>query len=268
MNLKNTWMALFALVLCLNYASAQTEKYELKENIAYRNNPSDAYAKSRCKLDLYYPKDKGFATIVWFHGGGLTGGEKYIPEGLKNKGVAVAAVNYRLSPKANHPAYIDDAAASVAWVFDHIEEFGGDPSKIYVSGHSAGGYLALMVGLDEQYLQKYNADVNKVKAYFPISGQTITHNTVRKELGRPENVPFANEFAPLNHVKKDTPPFLLITGDRTKEIPSRYMENAYLYEALKDVGNDKITLYEEDGFDHNSVVEPACSLIIKAIKDN
>ena len=66
-----------------------------------------------------------FPTIVWFHGGGLTGGEKEIPFALKEKGFAVIGVNYRLSPKVNAPAYIEDAAAAVAWVFKYVKNYGG-----------------------------------------------------------------------------------------------------------------------------------------------
>ena len=77
----------------------------------------DAYVNERCKLDLYYPEDsENFSTVVWFHGGGLRAGNKSIPEQLKNKGIAVAGVNYRLFPKVKCPEYIRDAAAATAWV--------------------------------------------------------------------------------------------------------------------------------------------------------
>ena len=81
---------LLLLVLFLSISlSAQKTDYDTKSNISYYNtavNKSDSYINERCVLDIYYPKNKtGFATIVWFHGGGLTGGSKEIPEALKNK---------------------------------------------------------------------------------------------------------------------------------------------------------------------------------------
>lgn len=80
------------------FISAQIS-YELKEDIAYYEKAfqaSDAYVKERCKLDVYYPKDTAqVSTVIWFHGGGLENGEKHIPEGLLEKGVAVVSVNYR-----------------------------------------------------------------------------------------------------------------------------------------------------------------------------
>lgn len=102
---------------------------ERQNNIFYypdSNSVKDPYIKSQCRLDVYYPKNvKNYATIVWFHGGGITGGGKEIPKELMDKGVAVIGVGYRLSPKVHAPAYIEDAAAAVAWVFNHIEQYGG-----------------------------------------------------------------------------------------------------------------------------------------------
>jgi acetyl esterase/lipase len=92
--------------------------------------------QQRCRLDVYYPTDvKSFATVVWFHGGGLTNGNRFIPEGLKGKEIAVVAANYRLSPRVKSPAYIEDAAAAVAWTFRNIEKYGGSCNRIFVSGH-------------------------------------------------------------------------------------------------------------------------------------
>lgn len=140
------------LLVCLSFffLMSFSQEYISKEDVSYiPKGETDEYRKERCKLDIYYPSDKkDFVTVVWFHGGGLEGGEKGIPAELKNKGIAVVAPNYRLSTKAKNPAYIEDAAEAVAWVFENIASFGGDPPRhIYVSGHSAGGYLALMIGL-------------------------------------------------------------------------------------------------------------------------
>ncbi|MFA7419567.1 MAG: alpha/beta hydrolase, partial [Melioribacteraceae bacterium] len=149
-------LAYFSILLTL---FAQNNDYALKPNISYYEDSEiklDSYINERCFLDVYYPTNvKNFATVVWFHGGGLTGGNKHVPEELQNKGIAVVAVNYRLSPKAKSPSYIIDAAAAVAWVFKHIEEFGGDNKLIFISGHSAGGYLATMIGLDKRWLNQF-----------------------------------------------------------------------------------------------------------------
>ena len=154
--------------------------------------------KERCVLDLYFPEgQKGFKTIVWFHGGGLKAGKKEIPLKLKYKGFAVAGVNYRLHPKVNSPIYVDDAAAAVAWVIKNIEKFGGDRSKIYVAGHSAGGYLSCMLAMDKKYLEKHGLTPDSAAGYVPLSGHTITHLLFEKEMGLDKLDMHIGEMAPL-----------------------------------------------------------------------
>ncbi len=256
------------LFLCALYLQAQGN-YETIKDISYAPAmEEDAYRLERCKLDIYYPTfKKEFATIVWFHGGSLEAGEKFFPEELKAQGFAIIAVNYRLSPKATNPAYTDDAAAAVAWTFANIEQYGGSKSRIYVSGHSAGGYLALMLCLDKRFLGKYGVDADKVAAYLPVSGQTTTHYTIRKERGLSKDLPIIDEYAPSNQSRKETSPLLLITGDRTLEMAARYEENAHLEAVLKSVGNTKVKLIEMQGFDHGTIVDPACIYIRNYIKN-
>ena len=242
--------------------------YVLKENVSYydaKTQASDAYIRERCKLDVYYPKDTtGMATAIWFHGGGLENGEKHIPEGLLKKGIIVVTVNYRMHPKVKHPEYIEDAAAAVAWTFNNIADFNGDPKKIFVTGHSAGGYLASMVGFDKHYLNKHGINADDIAGLIPFSGHTITHFTVRKEMGIEGTQPIIDEYAPLFHVRNDAPPTLLITGNRELELLGRYEENAYFYRMLKVIEHPDVTLMELDGYGHN-MVYPAVPLLLDFI---
>jgi len=247
---------------------AQKLEYETKSNIQYYNttiNKSDAYINERCVLDIYYPKNtKDFATIVWFHGGGLTGGSKEIPEALKNKGFAIIGVNYRLSPKVKAVKCIEDAAAAIAWAFNNITSYGGDAAQIFVSGHSAGAYLALINGLDKKWLQKEGIDANKIAGLIPFSSQCITHFEIRRENGIPEKQPTIDVFAPLYHVRSDAPPLLLITGDRELEMLGRYEENAYMERMMKLVGHKATKLYELDGYGHG-MTEPGFPLLVNEV---
>lgn len=261
----------FSFVVYFQTLSAQTGiDYKFDNDILYRTTEEaeqDKYIAERCKLDIYYPATtKNFTTVVWFHGGGITSGNKHIPEKLMNKGIAVIGVNYRLSPKAKCPAYIEDAAAAVAWTFKNIKKYGGDPDKIVVSGHSAGGYLASMVGLDKTYLESYGIDANNIAMLIPFSGHTITHFTVREEQGIKGTQPIIDKFAPLFHVRDDAPPLILITGDRELEMLGRYEENAYMYRMMKVAGNEKTKLYELDSFDHGGMASPALEILLKEIK--
>lgn len=259
-------------ILLLAFATtafAQESKYETKQNVPYYDDATrqaDEYLAERCVLDVYYPKDvKSFATIVWFHGGGLHGGNKSIPAALKEKGIAVVAVNYRLYPQAKAPQYIEDAAAAVAWVFKNIESLGGDPARIFISGHSAGGYLTSMVGLDKRWLKVHNIDANQIAGLIPFSGHAITHMTVREERGIKDTQPVVDDLAPLYHVRPDAPPLLLITGDREREMLGRYEENAYLMRMMKVAGHKDTRLFELDGYGHG-MAEPAFPLLLEEVQ--
>ncbi len=258
------------LTLGLQILSAQEKTtYFLQADIPYYSNEaqSDEYIAERCKLDIYYPTNKeNYSTVVWFHGGGITSGNKHIPEKLMEQGIAVIAVNYRLHPKAECPEYIEDAAAAVAWTFNNIENYGGNPDKIVVSGHSAGGYLTSMVGLDKSYLEKYEIDANRIAMLIPFSGHTITHMTVRKERSIPDTQPVVDEFAPLFHARADAPPLILITGDREREMLGRYEENAYMWRMMKVAGHEETKLYELDSFNHGGMASPAFEILLNEIK--
>jgi len=266
--MKRSFFAVLFIFLYTGHSYAQ-QQYVTEKNIDYYGDSvskTDKYIASQCTLDLYYPKDgKNFATIIWFHGGGLTGGKKEIPQALMDKGYAVVGVEYRFSPRVSAPAYIEDAAAAVAWVFRHIEKYAGNHHLIFVSGHSAGAYLGMMITLNKKYLSKYGIDADSIAGLIPFSGQAVTHFTVRKERGIKETQPIIDEYAPLYFVRKDAPPMLLITGDREMELYGRYEENAYLWRMMKLAGHQRTRLYELQGFDHGGMAQPAFPLLLKEV---
>ncbi|MCW8850306.1 MAG: alpha/beta hydrolase [Melioribacteraceae bacterium] len=245
--------------------------YQTESEILYYDGDTDKideYMNEQCRLELYYPQNQpDYSTVVWFHGGGLKAGTNIIPEELKNQNIAIASVRYRLYPKISSPTYIKDAAAAVAWVFKNIQKYGGDPNKIFVSGHSAGGYLASMIGLDKKWLSEHNIDANDIAGLIPFSGHTITHFTVREERGIPGEQPIIDELAPLFHIRSDAPPLVLITGDRELELLGRYEENAYLMRMMKVIGHEKTTLYELQGFDHVGMVKPANFILLNYVSE-
>lgn len=229
----------------------------------------NAYREERCKLDLRFPENrKGFPTIVFFHGGGLTGGEKAIPAQLGDKEIAVVAPNYRLSgERAKCPDYIEDAAAAVAWTLKNIASYGGDPKKVFVSGMSAGGYLSAMVGMAPKYLAAHGCSNTQLAGVYPISGQMTTHFQIKNERGIPNAMTVIDEFAPMYYVGKDLPPLLFVTGDRDFDMPARAEENAFLAALLKRVaGNENVKFYELGGMDHGQAILGA-ALVEKQVKE-
>ena len=258
--------------LCAQQDNKTTTVYTTLKNIPYRDHASATdlesvnYMRERCRLDLYHPQQiKNFSTVVWFHGGGLKAGNRTIPAGLKKQGIAVVAVNYRLSPRVTSPAWIEDTAAAVAWTLKNIENYGGSSKKVFVSGHSAGGYLTSMVGLDKRWLAAHDIDANQIAGLIPYSGHAITHFTVRAEHGIDAKQPVVNELAPLYHVRQDAPPLLLITGDRELEMLGRYEENAYLWRMMKVAGHPATELRELKGYNHGQMAKPAHPFLLKFI---
>jgi acetyl esterase/lipase len=252
--------ALFALLAhpLPSYADEPGTPKSLAD-LAYKTGEKlTEYETARCKLDLYLPPGgKNFATLVWFHGGALKAGAKdggqtpVIARALAADGLAVASVNYRLSPKATYPAYLEDAAAASAWVRAHIAEHGGDPAKIFISGHSAGGWLALMLAMDARWLKPHGLTPDSFAGYIPLSGQTMTHYTVREERGIGKETIIADEAAPVYYCRKDTPPMLVLAGDH--DMAARSEENEYLVAVLEGAGNKRVTFRQIPDRTHGSI---------------
>ena len=252
---------LVLLVLIMASVTALAQGYQQVNDIPYTVK-TDAYSLERLKLDVYHPEGvTDCPVVVWFHGGGLEGGNKEIPTQLKEKDLVVVGVNYRLLPRVTVRETLDDAAEAVAWVFKHIAKYGGDPRKIVVTGHSAGGYLSMMLCLDKKWLAAYGIDADDVMMYVPFSGQAITHYNVRKMQGIPPLQPTIDEYAPLYWVRGDCPPLVLICGDRELELYGRYDENQYLARMMKLAGHQQTYLYELDGHGHGGMVAPGFHIL-------
>lgn len=259
-------LILILSALMLPMLLSAKESYKQIDNISYKEGGT-AYETERCKLDLYFPEvGEDAPTVVWFHGGGLTGGGKFIPEQLKECGYIVVGVNYRLMPKASIDDCIDDAAASIAWVFNNIEGYGGDTNRIFVAGHSAGGYLTAMVGLDKSRLAKYDIDADRIAGLFSFSGHAICHFNYRKDKGMKPYQPLIDETAPIFYVRPDAPLFVIISGDREMELYGRYEENAYFRRMMKLAGHEETYLYELDGYSHGDMAAPAFHILKAHVK--
>jgi len=169
--IKNICLLFFVSITL--FANAQnSSNYEVIKNVPYYPQSirdTNSYIKEQCLLDIYKPIGKtNTPVIVWFHGGGLTFGTKDIPKELLDYGYLIVSVEYRLSPKVKAPSYIEDAAAGTAWVFNNIEKYSGNVKQIFLSGHSAGGYLDLMIGLENKWLAKHNINTSSLAGLIPL----------------------------------------------------------------------------------------------------
>ena len=246
---KGYFMKKLSAVLIL--AAAFSVSAEILQEIPYYEKGAPAqgnveYRNQRCKLHLSTPDGvKNFPAIVYFHGGGLSAGNARVnkfPSHFDLSKTAVAIVNYRLSGKGgNCPDYIYDAAAAVAWVVKNIAKHGGDPKKVYVTGHSAGGYLTAMLALDKKYLNTFGIEPEQLAGYFPVSGQMTTHFQILAERRKKDpSVPkFAvDEYAPVHHAKNGVPYMVFFVGDGQYDYPARVEENALIHARLTRIYNN------------------------------
>ena len=245
------------IVLSAAIIAGEDAAPKIVSGVAYKDGELTALERERCLLDLHLPVTKGFPTLVWFHGGGLTEGKRDSPftvaiaEAFARNGVAVVSVGYRLSPAVTFPAYVEDGAAAFAWVHRHIAGHGGDPRAVFIGGHSAGAYLALMAGLDRTYLAKHQLPGDAVAGIVAVAGQTLTHYTVRVERGLPKETIIADAAAPLHHVRKDAPPVLALAAER--DMAMRVEENLLLVAALTAAGHQDASYVFAAGRDHGSI---------------
>mgnify|MGYP003899533015 FL=1 len=253
---------LVRLLAILAFTGLEAGELRTLRDIAYKDDviSQTPYEQERCKLDLTLPADaKGFPTYVWFYGGGLKNGGKdldseYCAEiraSLARAGVAVVTPDYRLSPKAKYPAYVDDAAAAFAWTVKHIAAHGGDPRKVFIGGHSAGGYLALLVGMDPERLKPHGLTLGSVAGIAQVSGQVFNHYTVRDERGQARYGITSDEAAPAFHIRKSLPPILTIYAQN--DMLSRAEENMFFVTTLKAAGHTENYSLRVDDRDHATV---------------
>lgn len=195
------------------------------------------------KLDVHLPSDarENRPVVVFIHGGGWSRGDKreharnftFLP----SKGIAVVAINYRLSREAKYPAAVEDCRAAVRWVREFGPRYKLDPERIGVFGLSAGGHLALLTGLlDEDPTHKTSSRVKAVCAWYGPADFTKGHGKdggfLRFIGGTIEQFPDKyREASPVTHASKDDPPTLLIHGEQDDVVPVWQTEN--LHRALK-----------------------------------
>ena len=232
---------------------------KVAERIPYRSGE----VSTNCWLNVRAPEGaKDCPVLVWFHGGGLTGGKPGF-RGLGDDGIVQVAVKYRFLSETDADGCIDDAAAAIAWTLDHIAEYGGSPRKVFVAGHSAGGYLTCMAGMDAGRLAKYGHSPTELAGLIPVSGQVTKHFAVRSFSGDkdPQYQPKIDGLAPLFYCTAKTAPVLFITGDRRVEFPCRVEENEFMAASMRKLGREDVSFLEIPERTHATVVSPSGPVI-------
>ena len=203
------------------------------ENIAYSSSDT------RQMLDLYLPDSNVRCVFVYFHGGGLIGGNKSVAKKFASyvteRNIALVSADYRIYPNASFPDFIYDAAGAVAWAYDYMQiELNCD--KLIVGGSSAGGYLSMMLCFDKQYLESVGLDNSIIWGYFHDAGQPTAHYNVLNQSGIDPKRIIVDEKAPIYFVgaEKEYPSIRFIVSDNDME--NRYEQTMLMLSTLRHFG--------------------------------
>jgi acetyl esterase/lipase len=194
--------------------------------------------------------------LVFFHGGGWHSGQPgdyhFIGRTFARAGYVVVLPGYRLVPEGRYPAMLEDGAAALTWTRDHAAAHGGDPARVAVMGHSAGAYIAAMLGLERQWLGRAGVEDGFIKGVVGLSGPydffPWTSDSARKAFG---HVPDPAQTQPVTYVRGDAPPMLLLTGDADTTVKPR--NSRALATALSEAGMPTAPVVLA-GVDHSGTV--------------
>ena len=174
----------------------------------------------RQKLDVYMPDaapGEPVPVLMFLHGGYWVIGHKdllgFMAPAITPAPALLVSVGYRLAPGAKYPQQVDDCRAALRWVHDNISGYGGDPSRIYVGGHSAGGHLAAMVALQRDRLAAFGLPFDAIKGCFPVSGVfDVTQAPPERREAFLASDDDARGASPVYNTEGNAVPFLLEIG--------------------------------------------------------
>ncbi len=222
-----------------------------ERNIAYG-------AGERQKLDVYPagPRTGAAPVVVFIYGGGWNNGRRqdysFAGRALAAQGYLTIVPDYRLVPEEHFPAFLDDCASAVAWAQANAARLGGDPKRIFLIGHSAGAYNAAMVALDTRYLRAAGGDPATIGGVIGLAGP---YDFLPFDPGAAQNAfgqaPDPAQTQPINFVRADAPPMLLLHGAEDKVV--RIRNTTSLGEKLNAIGaKAEVKIYP--GADHPDLV--------------
>jgi arylformamidase len=253
-----TAAALFALILASPLPADEPK--------VHRDLPYGEPNGERQTLDVYAPAEGvNHPVVVWIHGGGWQAGDKkdvdHKPQAFVDRGFVFVSVNYRLLPdKVTIKQMAGDVAKAIRWACDHARDYGGDPDRLLVTGHSAGAQLAALVCTDESYLKAEKLSLANVKGCVPVDGDTYDVPLQIKSVEQKRADRYKEKFgdadsqkdlSPVTHVAggKDIPPFLIL---HVADHPETKMQSQRLAEALREAGVPA-KVYPAEGKTHETI---------------
>lgn len=188
-------------------------------------------AEPRQRIDVYAPTATGAARpiIVFIYGGSWNSGAKddyeFMGTALAAQGFAVALPDYRLVPSVRFPSFVEDCAAAVRWTRDHAHEFGGDPDRIVLMGHSAGAYNAMMLALDPHYLRDAGVDARAIRGAIGLAGPyDFVPFDVESTINAFGQASDPQLTQPIHFARADAPPLYLLWGEKDTTVRRRSID--------------------------------------------
>jgi acetyl esterase/lipase len=221
--------------------------YRRRTNLAYGAHP-------RHRLDVYRPDRPACSPaplVLFWHGGRWSSGDKaeyrFVGSALAERGYATMIANYRCYPQVKMAGFMEDAARAALWAVEHAADFDADPRQLFLMGHSAGAHMAALLSLDLRYFAALERAAPPIAGVIGLSGPydflPLREADVQDIFGPPELYP---QSQPINFVRRDAPPMLLIHGSRDALVSPWNSRN--LAAALEALGVPvSVKLYAEIG---------------------
>ena len=191
-------------------ATVSSDTYLRIEDIAYGPH-------SRQRVDVYRPQPvvNDPPMVVFFYGGSWSGGDRadyrFVGEALASQGIVTVVADYRLSPEFRYPVFLQDSASALSWAFAHARDYGVNPSRIFVMGHSAGGYNAAMLALDKRWLAAEGMSPSQLAGWIGLAGPYDFLPIIDKKTQVAFKWPDTpRDSQPLFHASSASPPALLL----------------------------------------------------------
>lgn len=222
--------------------------YQRVADIPYGND-------ERQKLDIYLSHSRqqqtSPSTIIFFYGGSWESGDKkdykFVAEALTAQGFDVVIPDYRVYPQVRFPAFVEDGASVVAWVKQHLGDYGASEERLFVSGHSAGAHIAALLTLDERYLKAEGLTPSVFRGMIGLAGPydflPLKSETLKTIFG-PEEQRWRSQ--PIHFADAGKPPMLLLVGEDDLTVLPKNSHN--LAAKIRDKGGQvTLTSFEEYG---------------------
>ncbi len=259
--LQTAWRTCVALALGLALAGCQ-QAYFRALNLGPVQTPpqSELFDPAHgLALDVYRPAHgSGSApVVVFFYGGSWQHGRRefyrFVGHALSEQGFLVLIPDYRKAPEHAFPAFVEDAATATAWARDHAAQWGGDPARIFLMGHSAGAHIAALLGTDARYLDRQGIRPRELAGVIGLAGPydflPITDKRIQRVFADRVLWPASQ---PVNFVDGDEPPFLLLHGDKDNKV---WKQNSEHLAARLQAAGEPVRLRILPGIGHLRLVD-------------